>query len=395
MTPETQYQNQNSQIIRAETGFQKVFGSSPGAIAITPGRINIIGDHTDYNGGLALPAAIDRWVCAAVRIRSQPGIRAFSESTGEIMEWAPGDAQPDQVWMRFVQGAYEIWNRKHEGASGCEVYLWGNIPQGAGLSSSAAVSVSLLNGMYAASGSSITPLELCTQAQQIEHEFIGIETGLLDQMAVVFGKSDRLLEIDFRDLKIRDFVLPNLATKWVVIDSGVHRELAGSGYQKRVEETSRGLIKIQEKHPEVHHFRDLKLTHLESELASEFPLLHKRLHHYVTENERVRKFLKDIAKGDVEAAGETLNLGHYSLRDDYHSSHPALDWLQTHAIGLKGCMGSRIMGGGFGGCLINMVQADQADEFMEILLEKYRVEMGEKGRGFVFEGVDGAGVYAL
>lgn len=371
-------------------GFNKIFGASPEAVAYAPGRINLIGDHTDYNGGLALPAAINRWVYVGASRRENPGIRVYAESEGLQAEWRIGEPDPEAGWMRFAQGAYVLLNHNFAWDFGFELYIRGDIPQGAGLSSSAALGVALLKSLCTVTGETLPHLELCKMAQQIEHQFLGIETGLLDQMAVVYGKSNMLLEIDFQDNSVRYHSIPDLGIKWVIIDSGVQRELAASGYQQRVEETRAGLKAVQKLDAGVKHFRDLELHLLEEESPEGGENHFRRLRHYVSENERVGDFVQHLNKGDLKAAGEVLNQSHWSLRDDYESSHSALDWLQEEAVKIDGCFGSRIMGGGFGGCTINLVESVKANAFVRTLLKKYRKKGDIEGQGFVFARADGA-----
>ena len=396
--------------------FASHYKRPPTSVAYSPGRVNLIGDHTDYNGGLALPAPINRWVHAGVaqtKLDKGPGLRVHSAASGETLEWRREMDAPETTWMRFAQGAYELWSERFGKEAGFDVYVWGDVPQGVGLSSSAALGVALLNGLSAASGTELEAMELCRLAQRIEHEYLGLQSGLLDQMAVVYGKKDALMELDFKDLSMQYHELPQLDVKWVVIDSGVRRELSNSGYQQRVEETRAAMEELGRLNAAVQHPRDVTKQNLEallyppdgipgpeSRAAAEEPVgrgfsreaLYRRLRHFISENERVRSFIGHLKGGDIWAAGDVMDASHASLRDDYESSCEEVDVLQSEAIRTKGCLGSRIMGGGFGGCTINMVVPERVETFLENVGVRYEAATGLKAKGFAFDWANAAGV---
>lgn len=401
---------------RVWSKFAEKWGLPPEAISYAPGRVNLIGDHTDYNGGLALPAPVNRWVYVGARRNNReegPGFQVHSEQHGAAFEWRSGMAAPAEGWMRFVHGAYQVWAERFGRKDYFHLHISGDIPQGVGLSSSAALSVALLKAFSATLRTDLEPIELCKMAQRVEHEFLGVETGLLDQMAVVFGQKGKLLEIDFRDLSYQHHDLPPLSAKWVVVDSGMSRQLAHSGYQERVEETRFAFSDLLLTFPELQHPRDVTLKHLNLWLyppdglpgplsrdidalvaGSTFSRrsLFQRVRHFISENERVGTFRERLLAGDAWAAGDVLDESHQSLRDDYASSSVECDWLQAAALRTKGCMGSRIMGGGFGGCTLNMVVPERAELFLAQLLGAYKSETGHEGSGFIFEWSNGAGI---
>lgn len=403
-------------IFKLWNSFGRQWGRPPAVVAYAPGRINLIGDHTDYNGGLALPAPINRWIYVGARqaqIEDGPGVRVYSAHKKSASKWLVGMEAPEEDWMRFVQGAYLLWSEQAQQSAAFELFIQGNIPQGVGLSSSAALGVALLKAMFGATGISLEDMQLCKLAQRIEHEFLSVETGLMDQMAVVFGRRDKLLEIDFKDNAPVYHEVPPFDLKWVIIDSGMRRELAHSGYQERVDETRTAFAALQEQFPALQHPRDLNLEQLEAWLGSGVSegspessgsvvnssgmvfskeTLFRRMRHFVSENDRVGQFIQQLKAGDLWAAGDVLDASHASLRDDYESSVAEVDLLQSFAVRIKGCMGSRIMGGGFGGCTINMLVPSRTETFLASILAAYKSETGIEGRGYIFDWSDGAGL---
>lgn len=357
----------------------------PQAIATAPGRINLIGDHTDYTGGFAIPAPIDRHVIVAASVAGAGTLTAYSAQNKESWSYAAEEPAPESGWKAFAYGAWRLWGDHFGRENGFDLYISGDVPQGAGLSSSAALEVALLKAMLAASDTELDDLALCKMAQQIEHQFLNVQCGLLDQMAVVFGSRNHLLEIDFQDLSFSRHSIPQLDAQWVVVDSGVRRSLGETGYSERVAEMDRALAELQ-----MPHWRAIGL----SDLARLGPVLAGRVRHFVTENERVRAFSAALGAGDLVEAGALLNAGHASLRDDYASSCAACDHLQSHAIAIDGCYGSRIMGGGFGGCTLNLVASDRVGYFKDALLPRYGGDWGKQARAFVFDFADGAALHS-
>ncbi len=383
-----------SQIEATWHGFHRQFLMVPQVLTFAPGRINLIGDHTDYSGGLALPAPIDRYITVAANVMPAiPGgqLRVYAVEYDELWEWKGGDELPEDLWKRFVGGAYTLWREQFGRDTGFEIYLHGTIPQGAGLSSSAALEIALLKAMMAATSTSLLPLDLCKLAQQVEHRFLGLESGLLDQMAVVFGKKDQLLQIDFQSLEMDYLPVPELEAVWVVVDSAVERSLAGSGYQQRVEEMRQALAELKAQRLPVNHWREVDSQHI-PRLPDP---LGRRVRHYSTENNRVRDFSEALSQGDLHLAGALLNASHASLRDDYGSSCAECDHLQFHAANIDGCYGSRIMGGGFGGCTLNLVAKDRVDYFKAVLLPRYGGDWGIQARAWAVELAHGAGVWPI
>ena len=359
------------ELIRAcRAGFEARFGGKAAAIASAPGRLNVIGEHTDYNDGLALPGAIDRWAVVALSRRDDGQVCVRSEALDEEVT-APLEAALSndlEGWSRIPLGAGRVFAAEAGRCPGFDAYIGGNVPLGSGLSSSSAVEVGFLNALRHAFGGSLEDLELVHAAQRVEHQYLGVHSGLMDQYASQFARRGMLMLVDFRAVKHEyvDASLPGWV--WVSLDSGVRHELVASGYGDRVAETRAALREIQRLDSSVSSCRDLERGHLDA-IGSD--VARRRLRHYVSENERVLRAATAIAAADTKALGELLLSSHTSLRDDYAVSCAELDFLVDAAVRSDACAGARMMGGGFGGRTINLVHADEVGRFVD-----------DVGRGF-------------
>ena len=288
--------------------------------ASAPGRINLIGEHTDYSDGLALPAAVD----LRTRVVLEPSSRMTAASALGGGTWAPGDDVAG--WLRFVEGARLLVD-----GPAANVMITSDIPFGAGLSSSAALSLALLHGFAALVDRTLGDDEAIRLAREVEHRFLGVPCGALDQTAVQCGRAGLALRLDFGE-GTRSHVPASIeGWTWVVAHSGVTRALEDGRYAERVRECSEG-------HP-------------------------MRLAHVGAENVRVDLLIEALGAADPERVGELLLASHRSLRDDYEVSCPELDALVEAAAGFDGCAGARMMGGGFGGCVLALVAADRVSRF--------------------------------
>ncbi|MDP7211773.1 MAG: galactokinase, partial [Vicinamibacterales bacterium] len=341
---------------QCSVGFTERYGQPAKAIASAPGRINVIGEHTDYNEGLALSGAIDRWVVVALSPRGDRQMRVYSEAFNEETTVSLEDPIANEVvdWGRIPLGAGLLFAELTAVDAGFDALIGGNVPMGAGLSSSAALEVALLNALRHAFDISLDDLELVHIAQGVEHEYLGVKTGLMDQYTSQFAHRKELMLVDFRALS-HEYIEASLkGWVWLLLDSGVRRQLADSAYGMRVRETHVALKRVVRVIDKVSSFRDLKEEHL---AAVDDDVLRRRLRHYVTENNRVQQAAKAITAGEPEALGTLLRASHVSLRDDYAVSCAELEVLVDVAAYSDECAGARMMGGGFGGCTINLVKA--------------------------------------
>ncbi len=361
-------------------------GKTADVVAWAPGRINVIGGHTDYNGGLALPGAINRWISVALHARSDDSIRVRSlDFGGELTGTAESVRPTDASWSRFVAGCLAVFGERVALPSGFDAVFTGDVPDGAGLSSSAALSVAWMTALREWTGAPIDDLDLVRMAQAVEHRFLGVKCGLLDQIGSLMATPGGLLLVDFQSLTVAPVKVGLTDIRWVVLHSGVRRELASSSYLDRVDECAEGLLRVQQRDPSIRTVRDVTPDVLEPDRIGE-----RRLRHVLSENARVLRAVQAVEAGDAETLGVILGEAHASLRDDYEVSCAQLDWLVESASRHPGCYGARMVGGGFGGCTLNLVRADQTESFIESTLSAYRSRCSETPRSFAFDLVAGA-----
>ena len=381
---------------RLRRGFEDRFGHRPEVAVRAPGRVNLIGEHTDYNDGLVLPCAIDRDAFVLAARRSDGVVRVFSENRDEerrfelaCLERHPG-AETD--WSDYVKGVvWALVGRGYE-TRGLDLVVSSRVPVGAGLSSSAAFTVALATVVPLAEGWSLPARTRAEIAHQAESAYLGLGSGILDQFASALGERDHALAIDCRSRVVRPISMPPGAVCLLVSDSGIRHSLAdaGSGYRTRVAECREvreigGVESLRDWAPE-------DLSHLASKLE---PTLFRRVRHVICENQRVLDFCAQLEAGDLRAAGELLREGHCSLRDDYEVSIPELDALCELADAEPGVYGSRLTGAGFGGCALHLVDPEQAEDVADALGHGFEQRYGRRPAVLSIVTADGAGEIAL
>ena len=344
-----------------------------------PGRVNLIGDHTDYNEGFVLPVAIDLECVARVASVGGDSVRIRSRELGSGVELpADGGADPSSVdppWGRYPAGVLHVLAIRSRPPVGMEVVLSSSVPLGAGLSSSAAIEVAIALAACEAAGFDLPPLELALACQEAEHIATGVPCGIMDQLASISGRLGCALLIDCRSYEIEPVPLPaDIAV--LVVHSGVTRALVGSAYAERRAACEAAAAR-------------LKLRSLRDATAGQVAF-DRRARHVVGENERVLDAASMLRAGDVEAFGRLLSASHASLRDDYEVSTPELDTLVT-ALEQSGALGARLTGAGFGGCAVAITACDDVERVAYEALERYRKATTIEGRTFIVSAVDGAG----
>jgi galactokinase len=363
--------------------FNNRFGAAPTLRIRAPGRINLLGGHTDYNSGLALPAAIDRSILLQLRPRSDRAVRIHSEAFSETLSFTLGSPPaPSSDWQRYVLGALDIFPESP--GTGFDAIFDGDIPQGSGLSSSAALLVAWMLALRALCGTEHSDLALCRLCQEVEHTHLGVACGLLDPIGVLCPPAGAVVHVDFADLSMRPVYTDMSGLSWVVLHTGVHRSLASSAYSQRVAECAAGVARIQQHHPQVRSARDVTAEMLDGSIE------HRRLRHVLSENARVEQAAALLEAGRPAALGPLLLATHESLRTDYAVSCPELDALVELAAAHPAGLGGRLMGGGFGGCTVNLVQTDGAAGLIDDVLAAYHARFPHTGRGFIVQVVGGA-----
>lgn len=356
------------------------FGSSasaPTCVAQAPGRVNLIGGHTDYSEGLVLPATIDRAAYAAVRRRPDDHVRLYSEHFDEEVHYLLSDDLPQAGWAAYAGGVADALRRRGRIAGGFEGIIAGDVPLGAGLSSSAALEMATaiaLDELFAdENGAPLDPVEMARLGQRVEHEYVGVECGIMDQFAARLGRASHALFLDCRSLE-REHVplrLKERKAALIVVDSGVRRELASSKYNQRQEECRQAAAALREQTGEaLQGLRDVTSEHLSAAWDTLPEPLRKRACHVVSENQRVLDAKRHLASGDLEALGQGMYASHASLADDYEVSSPELDALVEAARETDGVLGSRMTGAGFGGCTVALAKRAAVEKFKQRARER-------------------------
>jgi galactokinase len=335
-----------------------VFGHRPEVVARAPGRVNLIGEHTDYNQGLALPLAIDRALYVTGVRGSGDQIVVHSRSMGETKRVGlrHRHATPPSGWEGSVAGVVAGLERRGAELSGCELCVSGDLPAGGGVSSSAALSIGLLLALAEMHELDIEPLDAVLLAQSAEQEFVGTPCGIMDPYVCMFGRKDHALLIDCRQ-RTHELVpvLPE-ACRLVLVDSGVRHELSGGTYEQRVRECRAAVAAVASRHPGIESLRDVTLTQLEALQPRMDDVLYRRARHVVTENQRVVRFTTALRAGRIGSLGDVLDEGHRSLCEDYEVSCREVEELVTRLRRVRGVLGARMTGGGFGGNLLIVVK---------------------------------------
>lgn len=353
------------------------YGHLPAAVASAPGRVNLIGDHVDYNRGLALPAAIGAraWACATPIPGPMLHLEAVDLKESAVVDLGllsggPCSALELPAWACYPAGV--VWSLMRDGVAlpGLQCSIHSQVPIGSGLSSSAAIEVAVATMLLAVSGQARPPLELARLCQRAENDFVGVQSGLMDQWTAARAEAGCALLLDFRELTSRSISWPD-STTIVIAYSGVKRSLTDSLYNERVKQCHEALAMLQQSDAAVGSLRDLSTGHLDWARRVLPQVLFKRVRHVVTEIERVRSAAELLSTGNLAGFAELLIASHTSLRDDYEVSTPELDRLVSSAMQHPACRGARLTGAGFGGCTVQIVPGAEAEEFMQFLLERY------------------------
>jgi len=371
--------------------FEKTYGTVP-KIFRAPGRVNLIGEHTDYNDGFVMPAAIEFYTWVAVSRRDDSVLHVESTQFDEAAEWRLDglSGPPRKHWSDYVRGVAAVLKAAAYSLTGANLMIHGQVPLGAGLSSSAALEVSTALALLAASSRQAPKLELAQLCQRAEHEYAGTRCGIMDQFVATFGESGHALMLDCRSLDYKLLPLPD-DVRLVICNSMVKHELAAGEYNLRRADCETGVRILRQYLPSVRALRDVTLPDLEIHRNAMSDVVHRRCHHVITENQRVLEASEALQSGDLPHFGKLMYESHRSLRDDYEVSCGELDLLVDLASAHEGVYGARMTGGGFGGCTINLVRAAAAEQFKRDLAEVYSREAGRTPEVYVCSAAKGAG----
>ena len=370
------------------------FNQHPSLVVKSPGRINLIGEHIDYNHGFVLPAAIDKYIEVAIAKRTDGAIHMVALDLGETIIVPMHNLQPHATaWVNYIIGVvdqvFTIYNannnlngtennlvsKRDNLAAGFDICIQGNIPLGAGLSSSAAVECAVLFAINELYQLSLSKMQMALMAQSAEHKFAGVHCGLMDMFASLHGQKNKAILLDCASLAYTYYPIELKDYSIVLFDTQIKHALASSEYNTRRVECEQGLKIIQEKYPTVKTFRDISMEQVEACMASNTSLnttkIYQRCKYVVEEIKRVQLAVQDLAKGDMQAFGKKMFETHEGLSKLYEVSCSELDFLVEAVSNNENVLGARMMGGGFGGCTINIIKTTAVEEITKALTARY------------------------
>jgi len=378
-----------------EQKFQEVFGAPAEKQFFAPGRVNLIGEHTDYNGGNVFPCAIDKGTYGLVKKRNDRKFRMYSENFADlgVMEFTLDELTNDKKhdWANYPKGVIKMFLEAGQKIdSGFDILFSGNIPNGAGLSSSASIEMLTAIVLKDLFHLSIDPVEMAQLGKKTENLFIGVNSGIMDQFAVAMGKKDHAILLDCNTLKYA-YVPVVLKDEVIVIaNTNKRRGLADSKYNERRAECDEALAELQTKLP-IKALGELSIEQFEANKdLIKSPIRQKRAKHAVYENQRTLKAQKELSAGNLTEFGKLMNQSHISLRDDYEVTGVELDTLAALAWEQPGVVGSRMTGAGFGGCTVSIVKKDKVDDFIKNVGEAYKNKIGYAADFYIASVSDGA-----
>ncbi len=369
--------------------FNELF-QSEGSVYASPGRINLIGEHTDYNGGFVFPGAIDKGMIAEIKLNGTDKVRAYSVDLEDYVEFGLNEEDaPEASWARYIFGVCRETIKRGGKIAGFDTVFAGDVPLGAGMSSSAALESTYAYALNDLFSLGIDKFELAKIGQSTEHNYCGVKCGIMDQFASVFGKAGSLMRLDCRSLEYEYYPFKPVGYKLVLLDSVVKHELASSAYNKRRESCENAAAAIRKNHPEVEFLRDATMDMLNEVKAEISEEDYMRAEYVIEEIQRVLDVCDALEKGDYETVGQKMYETHHGMSKLYEVSCEELDFLNDIAKQC-GVTGSRVMGGGFGGCTINLVKEDKYEAFVATAFSAYKEKFGREPKLYEVVISDGA-----
>ena len=379
-------------IERLSKAFQDKFKDEP-LIVRSPGRVNIIGEHTDYNEGFVLPAAIDKAIYFAVSKREDDEIHLHAVDFNEDFNGTLSDIKPvKQHWPNYVLGIVDQLQKKDFSLKGFNAVIDGDVPVGAGLSSSAALECATAFALNELFNLQLSKLEMVQMAQRAEHAFAGVKVGIMDMFASMFGKEEHAIKLDCRSLEYEYVPLHLNKIKIVLLNTNVKHSLSSSEYNVRRQQCEQGVAWIKEKYEHVNSLRDATIEMLDECVLQKDELIYKRCRFIVEEIQRLLSACEDLKKDDIQSLGKKMYATHEGLSKDYEVSCKELDFLVNSVRNNSAVLGARMMGGGFGGCTINLVQEDAIEKLIEDVAEKYEREMKLPLTAYIAQIENGTGI---
>ena len=372
--------------------FRAVYGTGPRGIFRAPGRVNLIGEHTDYNDGFVMPTAIDFYSYAAVGQRADWVLSVYSEQFRETVEFNLDHltGPPRKHWGDYVRGIAAVLRDEGYPLKGANLVVDGQVPVGSGLSSSAAIEVATALALTSLGEVTIPLLQVARLCQRAENTYTGARCGIMDQFVSCFGRQDHALMLDCRSLEATYLQLPP-TVRLVICNTMVRHELAGGEYNERRASCERVVENLRNSLPDIRALRDLTLEDLEHYRSRISELDFRRCRHVITENDRVKDAKAALQSADLVRLGELMYLSHESLDRDYEVTCNELNIMVNVAREVEGVYGARMTGGGFGGCTVNLVRIDAVSKFKEQIVSQYHAQSGIHPAVYACSAADGAG----
>lgn len=358
--------------------FANLFGTTDEPLVVrAPGRVNIIGEHTDYNDGFVLPAAIDKAAWVAITPRTDNNVLLFADEYQAFYDVSLSDLTPTSMhWPNYILGVVDQLRRSGITISGFNLLLAGDIPIGAGLASSAAVECATLFALNELYSLQLSKAEMVHIAQRAEHTFAGVNCGVMDMFTSLFGRKDQLISLDCRNLFYEYVPLDLKGYTLLLLNTNVHHRLSASEYNTRREQCEQGVAWVSEQVPSVQALRDVTTDMLDRYVEERDELIYHRCRYVVEENHRLLQACRDLRKGDIYSLGRRMFETHEGLSKQFEVSSPELDFLVDNVKNDPAVLGARMIGGGFGGCTINIVREDAIDDLVNRLTPDYEEQTG-------------------
>jgi galactokinase len=363
--------------------FRNHFSGTPRMFA-APGRVNLIGEHTDYNDGYVFPMALNFYTHVAIAPRTDRNVQIWSENMQEVIMFSlDQNSGQRRHWSDYIAGVANELEKAGYGLPGADMYIESEVPVGSGLSSSAALEMSTALALLSLIDAEMAGADLARLGQRAENHFVGMNCGIMDQFISVHGQADHALLLDCRSLDYVHVPLPSSDARLVVCNTMVKHELGSSEYNKRRAECEEGVRLMEKTFNGITHLRDISLKQFDA-VKNQLPeIVRMRCRHVISEDERVTSSMERLAADDLKTFGILMNASHDSLRNDYEVSCEELDLMVELARALPGCLGSRMTGGGFGGCTVNLVELNYVPSFVEKIVAQYKERRGLEAKVYV------------